>query len=94
MASDPVPLLRPGGPVGVVLAAPVLQEGASEPAGFVTFSYELAPLMLANDDLSLFSVVLKDPRDANDELVANDQGIISSRVVECERTGAVDDRER
>ena len=53
----------------------------SEPAGFVTFSYELAPLMLANDDLSLFSVVLKDPRDANDELVANDQGIITSRVV-------------
>ena len=81
VASDPVPLLRPGGPVGVVLAAPVVQDGASEPAGFVTFSYDLAPLMLANDDLSLFSVVLKDPRDANDELVANDQGIISSRVV-------------
>ena len=81
VASDPVPLLRPGGPVGVVLAAPVFQDGASEPAGFVTFSYDLAPLMLANDDLSLFSVVLKDPRDANDELVANDQGIISSRVV-------------
>ena len=91
VASDPVPLLRPGGKVGVVLAAPVVQDGASEPAGFVTFSYELAPLMLANDDLSLFSVVLKDPRDANDELVANDQGIISSRGVECERTGAVDD---
>jgi two-component sensor histidine kinase len=81
VASDPVPLLRQGGPVGVVLAAPVFQDGASEPAGFVTFSYDLAPLMLANDDLSLFSVVLKDPRDANDELVANDQGIISSRVV-------------
>jgi two-component sensor histidine kinase len=81
VASDPVPLLRPGGKVGVVLAAPVVQDGASEPAGFVTFSYDLAPLMLANDDLSLFSVVLKDPRDANDELVANDQGIISSRVV-------------
>ena len=81
VASDPVPLLRPGGPVGVVLAAPVVQDGASEPAGFVAFSYDLAPLMLANDDLSLFSVVLKDPRDANDELVANDQGIISSRVV-------------
>ena len=28
---------------------------------------------------SLFSVVLKDPRDANDELVANDQGIVTSR---------------
>ena len=52
----------PDGPMGLVLAAPVLQEGASAPAGFVTFSYELAPLMLTNDDLSLFSVVLKDPR--------------------------------
>ena len=39
----------------------------------MTFSYELAPLMLANDDLSLFSVVLKDPRDADDELVAIDR---------------------
>jgi two-component sensor histidine kinase len=82
VASDPVPLLRAGGPVGVVLAAPVFQEGSSEPAGFVTFSYDLAPLMLANDDLSLFSVVLKDPRDPNDELVANDQGVITSRAVD------------
>ena len=61
VASDPLPLLRPDGPVGLVLAAPVPQEGDAQPAGFVTFSYELAPLMLANDDLSLFSVVLKDP---------------------------------
>ena len=62
IASDPLPLLRPDGPIGLVLAAPVLQEGSDSPAGFVTFSYELAPLMLTNDDLSLFSVVLKDPR--------------------------------
>ena len=82
VASDPIPLLRQNGPIGIVLAAPVLQEGASEPAGFVTFSYELAPLMLANDDRSLFSVVLKDPRDANDEFVASDQGAITSRAVE------------
>ena len=27
VASDPFPLLRPDGPIGVVLAAPVLQEG-------------------------------------------------------------------
>ena len=80
VASDPVPLLRPDGPVGLVLAAPVLQDGASSPAGFVTFSYELAPLMLTNDDLSLFSVVLKDPRTANGELIANDQGIVTSRI--------------
>jgi two-component sensor histidine kinase len=79
VASDPIPLLRPNGPMGLVLAAPVLQEGAS-PAGFVTFSYELAPLMLANDDLSLFSVVLKDPRHAGSELIANDQGVVTSRA--------------
>jgi two-component sensor histidine kinase len=80
VASDPIPLLRGNGPIGLVLAAPVLQEGAAQPAGFVTFSYELAPLMLANDDLSLFSVVLKDPRSPNGELIANDQGVVSART--------------
>ena len=79
VASDPVPLLRPDGPIGLVLAAPVLQAGDTQPAGFVTFSYELAPLMLANDDLSLFSVVLKDPRNSDDELIANEQGAVTSR---------------
>ncbi len=81
VASDPIPLLRVDGPVGLVLAAPVQQEGASEAAGFVTFSYELAPLMLANDDRSLFSVVLKDPRDSSDEFIANDSGIVTLRAV-------------
>ena len=81
VASDPVPLLRINGPVGIVLAAPVLQEGATEPAGFVTFSYELGPLMLANDDLSLFSVVLRDPREPNSELLASDQGVVTARAV-------------
>jgi two-component sensor histidine kinase len=81
VASDPIPLLRLNGPIGLVLAAPVSQEGSNELAGFVTFSYELAPLMLANDDRSLFSVVLKDPRDANDEFVANDSGVVTSRPV-------------
>ena len=80
VASDPVSLMRPDGPVGLVLAAPVLQDGGNSPAGFITFSYELAPLMLTNDDLSLFSVVLKDPRTANSELIANDQGIVASRI--------------
>jgi two-component sensor histidine kinase len=80
-ASDPVPLMRPDGPMGLVLAAPVLQDGGTEPAGFVTFSYELAPLMLTNDDLSLFSVVLKDPRNPDSELIANDQGVVTSRIV-------------
>ena len=80
VASNPMPLLRPDELVGVVLAAPVLQEGEAQPVGFVTFSYELAPLMLANDDLSLFSVALKDPANENDELVANDRGLVISRT--------------
>jgi two-component sensor histidine kinase len=81
IASDPFNLLRPDGPIGLALAAPVVQEGALTPAGFVTFSYELAPLMLTNDDLSLFSVALKDPRSEDAELVANDRGVVSSRQV-------------
>jgi two-component sensor histidine kinase len=80
VASDPTPLLRPDGPEGLVLAAPVLQDGSDQPAGFVTFSYELAPLMLTNDDLSVFSVVLKDPRNDDRELIADDRGNITSRI--------------
>jgi len=85
VASDPIPLLRKDGPIGIVLAAPVLQEGAAEPVGFVTFSYELGPLMLANDDLSLFSVVLRDPQEPNNELIANDQGVVSVRAISEEK---------
>ncbi|MBV9532996.1 MAG: CHASE domain-containing protein [Bradyrhizobium sp.] len=81
-ASDPLPLLRPDGPVGVVLAAPVVPADATSPAGFVTFAYELASLMLTNDDLSLFSVALKDPRDADKELVANDRGTVTARTAQ------------
>ena len=81
VASDPLPLLHPTGPIGLVLAAPVLQEGDASPAGFVMFSYELAPLMLTNDDLSLFSVVLKDPRSADRELIATSRDVVTSRLV-------------
>src|SRR5439155_8403295 len=81
IASDPIPLLRSNGPIGIVLAAPVLQEGAAAPAGFVTFSYELGSLMLANDDLSLFAVVLRDPGDPGRELIASEQGAVSTRAV-------------
>ena len=84
VASDPLPLLRPNGPVGVVLAAPVQPEGEAQPAGFVTFSYELAPLMLANDDFSLFSVVLKDPRSPGNELSADHQGVVMSKTASSE----------
>ncbi len=79
VASDPFPLLRPDGPIGLVLAAPVLQQGGAPPVGFVTFSYDLASLMLTNDDLSLFSVVLRDPRDAGSELIADHQGNVTTR---------------
>ena len=90
IASDPLPLLRPDGPVGLVLAAPVLPEGGAQPAGFVTFSYDLASLMLTNDDLSLFSVVLKDPRDPDSELIADHQGVVTSRPASSQGVRAVD----
>jgi two-component sensor histidine kinase len=82
-ASDPL-LIRVDGPFGVVLAAPVVLPDAGSPAGFVTFSYDLASLMLTNDDLSLFSVALKDPRNVDGEFVANDQGVVSERKVNVE----------
>jgi two-component sensor histidine kinase len=88
VASDPLPLLRPDGPIGIVLAAPVLLDNQSRPAGFVTFSYELAPLMLANDDLSLFAVALLDPRNDNSELIETDHGIVGSRAVPAQGTVA------
>jgi two-component sensor histidine kinase len=81
IASDPISLLRDDGPTGLALAAPVVQDGASTPVGFVMFSYELAPLMLTNDDLSLFSVALKDSRGDDGELIANDRGVVSSRRI-------------
>ncbi|MGY8684204.1 HWE histidine kinase domain-containing protein [Bradyrhizobium sp. UFLA05-153] len=81
VASDPVPLLRPNGPIGIIVAAPVIPEGETEPAGFITFSYELASLMLTNDDMSLFSVALRDPRATGGELIANDQGVVSARTI-------------
>jgi two-component sensor histidine kinase len=81
VASDPLPLLTPDGAIGLILATPVLQDGSAQPAGFVTFSYELAPLMLTNDDLSVFSVMLKDPRSDNSELIADERGNVTSRVI-------------
>lgn len=88
VASDPVPLLRANGAIGVIVAAPVIPEGATEPAGFITFSYELASLMLTNDDMSLFSVVLKDPRKPDEELTASEQGIVSTRAVSDSRVAS------
>jgi len=83
-ASDPLPMFGDKAQFGVVLAAPVVLPDASSPAGFVIFSYDLSSLMLTNDDLSLFSVALKDPRNVDGEFVANDQGVVSERKVNVE----------
>ena len=72
VSSNPFHLLRPDGPVGIVLAAPVKQN--SNIVGFMTISYRLLPLMLSNDELSSFSVALRDPRDAANNLKADDKG--------------------
>ena len=81
VASDPTPLQRENGPLGVVLVTPVLPEGSSIAAGFVSFSYELGSLRLANDEMSLFSVALKDPRVPDGEIVADDDGNVRARAL-------------
>ncbi len=75
VASDPMVLLRSGGPLGIMLAAPVIRDGRL--AGFITFSYRLASLMLTNDDLSPFAVALQDPRATDKELKVNNGGEVS-----------------
>lgn len=77
--SDPLNLMDREGPTGLVIATPVFQEGNETVAGFITFSYRLATLMLTNDELSLFTVVLKDPRNPALELVVDDSGDVASR---------------
>lgn len=72
-ASDPLNLSPVGGPLGVVLAVPVVKQGTKSPIGFITTSYRLS-LMLRNDDLSLFSVALRDPRTNGGELVLDNDG--------------------
>ncbi len=78
LCSDPLVLMRTNGPVGVVLVAPVIQDGSNSVAGFITFSYRIAPLILANEDTSPFEVVLRDPRDPAKELKADPQGIVTA----------------
>ncbi len=89
VASDPVRLLRPDGPEGLVLAAPVSQEDGGAVVGFVTFSYQIGSLMLPNDEMSLFSIALKDPRRAGSELVADDRGRVTSRAAITPAEGAL-----
>ncbi len=64
LSSDPVRLLRPDGPLGIILVAPVAPDGADAVAGFLTFSYRIAPLMLPNEGTSAFDVMLQHPDDA------------------------------
>lgn len=78
VSSDPFVLLRVGGPMGIVLASPVRTDTGPSVAGFLTISYRLAPLMLTNDELSLFSVALRDPRNASDNLIADAEGNVTS----------------
>ncbi len=72
VSSEPLHLMQPDGPMGIVLAAPVKQN--NDIVGFMTISYKLLPLMLANDELSSFSVALRDPRDVSNNLKADDNG--------------------
>ncbi len=78
LCSDPLILMRTDGPVGIVLIAPVTQDGSNAVAGFITFSYRVAPLMLVNEDTSVFDVVLRDPRDATKDLKADGQGTVAA----------------
>jgi len=78
LCSDPVVLLRANGPNGVVLVAPVTREGSRTVAGFLTFSYRVAPLMLANEEASPFDVVVEDPRNPLKDLRVDDGDVLVS----------------
>ena len=84
-ASDPVKLSPVGSPLGVVLVVPVMKPGTKSPIGFITTSYRLS-LMLGNDDLSLFSVALRDPRTSGSELVLNNDGEVVTAAARPEET--------
>ncbi|MBY0382878.1 MAG: CHASE domain-containing protein [Xanthobacteraceae bacterium] len=74
VSSDPLRLLPAADTLGLVLIAPVLRDDGKSVFGFITTSYRLSTLMLANDEFSLFGVALKDPRPEGGELVADDKG--------------------
>lgn len=75
-ASDPAILPRSGGDAGILLAAPVFAQDGGPLTGFISFSYRLGPLMLANDEPSLFNVTLRDPRNESLEFSADSNGIV------------------
>jgi two-component sensor histidine kinase len=73
-ASEPTLLPRSDGNAGIVLAAPVYADSGGALNGFITFSYKLGPLMLNNDEPSLFNVTLRDPRNEQMEFFADRNG--------------------
>ena len=54
------------------------QRMAGRSTGFITFSYRLGPLMLGNDEPSLFNVTLRDPRNESLEFSADRNGIVGA----------------
>jgi len=74
VSSDPIALFGDPRQLGVVLAAPVMKENSQSVVGFITISYRLAPLMLGNDEMSLFNVTLANPRPGGGELAVNGNG--------------------
>ena len=79
---------RSDGDAGILLAAPVFAENGGPLTGFITFSYRLGPLMLSNDEPSLFNVTLRDPRNEQLEFASDRNGNVGAadrRAGACER---------
>ena len=71
IGTDPIELPRTDGALGIVLVTPVFTQGSPRLVrGFVTFSYRLAPLMLAHDDNAPFAVLLRDPRGSRGDYIS------------------------
>ncbi len=79
-ASAPAVLQRTDGDAGILLVAPVFAENGGPLTGFISFSYRLGPLMLSNDEPSLFNVTLRDPRNESLEFTADGNGIVGPPV--------------
>ncbi|MDQ8727035.1 HWE histidine kinase domain-containing protein [Bradyrhizobium sp. LHD-71] len=77
-ASDPVLLPQSDGDAGILLAAPVFAENGGPLTGFISFSYRIGPLMLVNDEPSLFNVTLRDPRNESLEFSADRNGHVGA----------------
>jgi two-component sensor histidine kinase len=79
-ASDPAVLQRTDGDAGILLVAPVFAENGGPLTGFISFSYRLGPLMLSNDEPSLFNVTLRDPRNESLEFSSDRNSIVGPPV--------------